>query len=262
MAIPIENHLAQAKLNTKSSQDFPNSLISDEIDVSLGWLDSTSSKLFLLNRWLKEPAFMGTPYQVEIEVKACIPITDLSESFTLRSRVKRDSLISEAGIEYLGRAYLRDSEGRCLLFSDVGAGFSQVIPILVALTSDTTILYKQPEVHLHPKLQSKVADCFIETVNRENTVKNSFRIIETHSEHFILRLLRRVRESFGDELLHSSLTLQAADFSLVYFQPKGDHSEIHQIRVAESGEFIDAWPDGFFDERDEDIWGSSQWGSA
>jgi energy-coupling factor transporter ATP-binding protein EcfA2 len=262
MPVPLESYLAQTKLNSKSSRDFPNSLISDEIDVALGWLDATSSKLNMLNRWLKEPAFMGTPYQVEIQVKACIPLGDLSEPFILRSKVKRDSLIGEAGIEYLGRAYLRDSEGRLLLFSDVGAGFSQVIPILVALTSDTTILYKQPEVHLHPKLQSKVADCFIETVNRENIFKNSFRIVETHSEHFILRLLRRVRESFGDELLHSSLTLQTADFSLVYFQPKGDHSEIHQIRVAESGEFIDAWPDGFFDERDEDIWGSSQWGST
>jgi predicted ATPase len=136
-----------------------------------------------------------------------------------------------------------------------------MIPILVSLTSDYTVLYKQPEVHLHPKFQSKIADCFIEVVNNRKST-NSFRIVETHSEHFVLRLLRRVRESFRDELLHSSLTLKSNDFSLIYFKPVDDSTEIYQIRVSEAGDFIDDWPDGFFDERDEDIWGGSSWDSG
>ena len=259
--IPFEN-LVQVQLDSKKNVDYPRSLISDEIDVFLGWRDKANSSLHILNRWLREPAFMGTPYQVEVEIKACIPLVDLAEPFLLREKVKPDLMIGEGSIEYLGRAWIRDSQGRALRFSEVGAGFSQVIPILTALTSDATVLYKQPEVHLHPKLQSKVADCFIETVNTPSLFKNSFRIVETHSEHFILRMLRRVRESFNDQLLHSSLTLQSKDFSLVYFQPKDDYSEIHLIRVTESGDFVDSWPDGFFDERDEDIWGSSQWGST
>jgi hypothetical protein len=258
---PFE-HLAQSKLDSKKNVDYPRSLISDEIDVFLGWRDKANSSLHKLNRWLREPAFMGTPYQVEVEIKACIPLEDLAEPFLLREKVKPDTLLGEGSVEYLGKAWLRDSQGRGLRFSEVGAGFSQVIPILTALTSDVTVLYKQPEVHLHPKLQSKVADCFIETVNAPSLFKNSFRIVETHSEHFILRMLRRVRESFNDQLLHSSLTLQSKDFSLIYFQPKDDYSEIHLIRVSESGEFIDSWPDGFFDERDEEIWGSAQRGSS
>jgi AAA15 family ATPase/GTPase len=258
---PFE-YLAQSKLDSKKIADYPRSLISDEIDVFLGWRDKENSSLYKLNRWLREPAFMSTPYQVEVEIKACIPLEDLAEPFLLREKVKPDTFIGEGSVEYLGKAWLRDNQGRGLRFSEVGAGFSQVIPILTALTSDATVLYKQPEVHLHPKLQSKVADCFIETVNTPSLFKNSFRIVETHSEHFILRMLRRVRESFNDQLLHSSLTLQSKDFSLIYFQPKDDYSEIHQIRVTESGEFIDSWPDGFFDERDEDIWGSSQRGSS
>ena len=258
---PFE-YLAQSKLDSKKTADYPNSLISDEIDVFLGWRDKTNSSLYKLNRWLREPGFMGTPYQVEVEIKACIPLKDLAEPFLLREKVKPDLFMGEGSTEYLGKAWLRDSQGRGLRFSEVGAGFSQVIPILTALTSDCTVLYKQPEVHLHPKLQSKIADCFIETVNTPNFFKNSFRIVETHSEHFILRMLRRVRESFNDQLLHSSLTLQSKDFSLVYFQPKDDYSEIHLIRVTESGEFVDSWPDGFFDERDEDIWGASPWDSS
>lgn len=253
--------LAQSKLDSKKNADYPRSLISDEIDVFLGWRDKVNSGLYKLNRWLREPAFMDTPYQVEVSIMACIPLEDLAAPFLLREYVKPDSIVGEINVEYLGRASLRNNQGRCLHFSEVGAGFSQVIPILTALTSDETVLYKQPEVHLHPKLQSKVADCFIETVNTPSLFKNSFRIVETHSEHFILRMLRRVRESFNDQLLHSSLTLQSKDFSLIYFQPKDDYSEIHLIRVTESGEFVDSWPDGFFDERDEEIWGSSQRGS-
>jgi len=256
--------LAQSTLGSNKNTDYPKALISDEIDVFLGWCDKANSSLYKLNRWLREPGFMDTPYQVEVEIKACIPLSDLSEPFLLREKVKPNTTlgVGEGFIEYLGKAWIRDGKGRSLRFSEVGAGFSQVIPILTALTSDSTVLYKQPEVHLHPKLQSKIADCFIETVNTPSLFKNSFRIVETHSEHFILRMLRRVRESFRDQLLHSSLTLQSKDFSLIYFQPKGDYSEIHLIRVTESGEFVDSWPDGFFDERDEDIWGSSPWDSA
>ena len=63
-----------------------------------------------------------------------------------------------------------------------------------------------------------------------------------------------MRESFRDELLHSSLTLNSKDLSLCYFKPIEDKTEVYQIRVSESGDFIDGWPEGFFDERDNEIW--------
>ena len=251
----VIGHLkAQNSFKINKNPDYPNSLISDEISVFLGWLEKEKSSLYMVNRWLKEPGFLATPYQIEVAIKACIHLADLKGQYSIKNSIKKDSLIAEDGVEYLGAAFIRDDIGRVLKFSEVGAGFSQVIPMLVALANDWTVLYKQPEVHLHPKLQSKVADCFIEAVNN---FKYGFRIIETHSEHFVLRLLRRVRESHYDELLHSSLTLQEKDFSLIYFQRKEDYSEIHQIRVTSTGEFVDSWPDGFFDERDEEIWGST-----
>jgi hypothetical protein len=249
-------------------KDYPYDLINSEIDFMLGACSRNETYLYELNRWMRETAFLGTNYQLAVDIKVCVDSRELFKNdFSLPKTLQMAKNIEEFGIEYetgdstveyLGRAYLKDTKGRELTFSQVGTGYSQVIPILENLAVDNTYLYKQPEVHLHPKLQSKLADCFIEKLNSvKSKNRQKFRIIETHSEHFVLRLLRRVRESQTlDELLHSSLTLSVGDFSLVYFKPEDDKTEVYQIRVSEIGEFIDSWPDGFFDERDEEIWGS------
>ena len=132
----------------------------------------------------------------------------------------------DAVFEFLGRGYLVDSKNRELNFEKVGTGFSQVIPILAALSVDQTLIYKQPEVHLHPKLQSKVADCFVQIMNRkrDSIFSRKIRLIETHSEHFVLRVLKRLRDSFADEIFHSSLTVYPKDLAILYFQPDIDKS--------------------------------------
>lgn len=71
----------------------------------------------------------------------------------------------------------------------------------------------------------------------------------------MLRFLRRIRDSYKDPLLHTSLTLYPNELSLIYVKPDDDKSRVFLVRVDSSGEFIDGWPDGFFDERDEDLWG-------
>ena len=243
---------------------FPLQIFQSEIDRKLKNEGYVGSDLYKLNVWLQEPAFLGTQYQLKIDLKACIPIDDVLSDYSL---VKHIDSISEkmktdhkpygdAVFEFLGRGYLVDSKSRELTFEKVGTGFSQVIPILAALSVDRTLIYKQPEVHLHPKLQSKVADCFVEMINRkrDSIFGRNIRLIETHSEHFVLRILKRLRDSFADELFHSSLTVYPKDLAILYFQPDIDKSNIFQIRVTESGGFIDKWPDGFFDERDEDLW--------
>ena len=76
---------------------------------------------------------------------------------------------------------------------EVGIGISQVVPVIVtALDGEQRLLaIEQPELHIHPRLQAALADLFIESIH---TNKHCF-IIETHSEHLILRLLRRIRET-------------------------------------------------------------------
>lgn len=120
---------------------------------------------------------------------------------------------------------------------DVGFGISQVLPVIVQsmLAEDNIILIEQPEIHLHPRLQADLGSV-LERAIREP--RNNQFIIETHSEHLILRLQRLIREK----------VLNSTDVSVLYVT-KGDQGSIcHSIRLDESGEFIDAWPEGFFEE--------------
>ncbi len=83
---------------------------------------------------------------------------------------------------------------------DVGFGISQVLPVLVQCfyaPHNSIILMEQPEIHLHPKAQAALADVMIDVINsRENGKDRNIQlIIETHSEHFLRRLQRRIAEN-------------------------------------------------------------------
>ncbi len=82
---------------------------------------------------------------------------------------------------------------------DVGFGISQVLPVLVQCfyaPANAIIIMEQPEIHLHPSAQSALADVMIDVINSREDGKdrNIQLIIETHSEHFLRRLQRRIAE--------------------------------------------------------------------
>ncbi len=120
---------------------------------------------------------------------------------------------------------------------DVGIGISQVLPVLVmAYGSHGKLLaMEQPEIHLHPALQAELADVFIEAALGQR--KNTF-ILETHSEHMILRLMRRIREG----------KISPDDIGVVFVEPLARGSRFIELRIDEEGDFIDEWPGGFFEE--------------
>jgi predicted ATPase len=78
--------------------------------------------------------------------------------------------------------------------------------------------------------------------------------IETHSEHILLRILRRIRETNRSDIKNKLFGFTADQLCVLYVDKdeKGD-SQVSQLRVAENGEFIDRWPHGFFTERDADL---------
>jgi hypothetical protein len=82
---------------------------------------------------------------------------------------------------------------------DVGIGISQVLPVLVHCYANEgkLVAIEQPEIHLHPALQAELGDVFIESALGER--KNTF-LLETHSEHLILRIMRRIRETTAGTL--------------------------------------------------------------
>jgi len=120
---------------------------------------------------------------------------------------------------------------------DVGIGISQVLPVLVmAYGSQGKLLaMEQPEIHLHPALQAELGDVFIEAALGER--RNTF-ILETHSEHLILRLMRRMREG----------KISPDDVGVVFVEPLTRGSRFIELRIDEEGDFIDEWPGGFFEE--------------
>jgi hypothetical protein len=137
---------------------------------------------------------------------------------------------------------------------DIGVGVSQVIPVVVGslLQSDSTVVVEQPELHLHPAVQARLGDLFINGALED--ANNRF-ILESHSEHLMLRLLRRIRETTekDEEYPDYLAELKPEHVSVYYVQSSAGKTEMIPLRITEDGDFKDRWPNGFFDERAEEL---------
>ncbi|MEG0030746.1 DUF3696 domain-containing protein [Acinetobacter sp.] len=129
---------------------------------------------------------------------------------------------------------------------DVGFGIGQILPVLVEgiVRKDSIICVEQPEIHLHPKLQAELAEFFAETCT------NNQWIIETHSEALMLRIQKLIRS----KKLINGKRLKPEDVSILYVVPSNmddeqEGAEVVQIRLDDDGDFMDYWPEGFFEER-------------
>jgi len=152
------------------------------------------------------------------------------------------------------RLSLTNNQGVEVMPSDIGVGISQLIPIIVGVLSkeDQSILsIEQPELHLHPAIQVNLADLFIS--QKDSSYTNCNYIIETHSEHFMLRLLRRIEETTNNELPYPEYKLQPKDVSIVYVESFEEAVKMTPLPINETGEFTRNWPHGFFEEREEDL---------
>jgi predicted ATPase len=136
--------------------------------------------------------------------------------------------------------------------SAVGTGISQVFPVIAAAIAEKAqlVAVEQPELHIHPRMQCGLGDVFIKALGRypERTF-----LLETHSEHLILRLLRRIRETSEGGPDNKSLALTPDDVGVLYVHETEDGVEIKELPITPDGDFSEKWPQGFFDERAEEL---------
>ena len=149
------------------------------------------------------------------------------------------------------RLFLQDGTGQKVELQDVGSGIPFVLPILYAASCQGFVKVQQPELHLHPALQSSIADVFVEELNRKGS--GQF-LIETHSEHLLLRLLRRIRDQEQGKCLTAEERLTNKEIAVYYFDPQvGGGTMVTPQLVTPLGDFYTDWPRGFFDERSRDL---------
>ena len=132
-------------------------------------------------------------------------------------------------------------EGVAVPVSSVGVGVAQVLPIIVqCLLADpgrSLVVIEQPELHLHPSLEVKLADFFVACARSGRQI-----FIETHSEHLINRLrLAIAQDDSGD----------TRDLVSVLFAQQDQTTGITEYRNAVINELGgiegDGWPPNFID---------------
>lgn len=131
--------------------------------------------------------------------------------------------------------------------TDVGFGVSQVLPVLVQAfycPPNSTIWMEQPEIHLHPQVQAELADVFISATrsNENGKARNVQLIIESHSEHLLNRLQRRIAEG----------EITPDDVAIYFCNRAGSATELKPLEVNLFGD-IENWPENFFGDEMADL---------
>ena len=130
--------------------------------------------------------------------------------------------------------------------TDVGFGVSQILPALVLLyyvPEGSTVLMEQPEIHLHPSVQSGLADVMLNVAK----VRKVQIIVESHSEHLMRRLQRRVAEEEAS----------SQDVKLYFVSTNQGVAQASDLVLNEWGE-IENWPDKFFGDDVGEIFAITQ----
>jgi predicted ATPase len=142
----------------------------------------------------------------------------------------------------LFRAIVKKSpESPEAFLTDVGFGVSQVLPALVLLyyvPEGSIILMEQPEIHLHPSVQSGLADVILQVSKQRNLQV----IVESHSEHLLQRFQRRVAEE----------SYSVDDLKLYFCDSQQGESKLIDLKINEYGE-IENYPDKFFGDEMAEI---------
>lgn len=176
----------------------------------------------------------------------CVEQFEIADSITIKV----------VGASYASNIQLNRGSSKSTL-ADLGYGISQLMPILLRISIiisrnadpisgcspyyfPSILIIEEPETNLHPKLQSKLAEMFVECYNKYNIQL----IIETHSEYLIRKL----------QYLTAKKDV-STDLTRIYYFNNPDtlttgEKQVKEINIEEDGNLTDSFGSGFFDEAD------------
>jgi len=159
-------------------------------------------------------------------VASCLKQLGIIESFSIRPVTPQSKLF---------QVWVKKTESASeVMITDVGFGVSQVLPVITLLyyvPEGSTVILEQPEIHLHPSVQMGLADVIINAVKTRGIQV----ILESHSEHLLRRLQRRIAEK----------TLSPQECALYFCEFKEGASHLKTLDLDEYGN-IKNWPKDFF----------------
>lgn len=253
-----------------------------------------SSEGHRVSRWCSDPKRLDLGVELEIvtafEVMASEEVRRCVRDVRPGSVSDLLSTLSELGTPSF-RLRVRTPDGGLRQLSEVGEGIGCVIPVVVSALMVPGVVYiEQPEIHLHPRIEARLGDLFTYGLAFSSARKSAVnglssawrpqpcRIIETHSEHLVLRLLRRLREGAAGQMspevaewcdeIGAMASLEDVDPSFarprpVWLRPEDlavvcaevtPHGTVYRpMKVTKDGELVGRWPGGFFEERWEEL---------
>lgn len=131
-------------------------------------------------------------------------------------------------------------DGPEVRLTDIGLGVYQILSTLALCyyaPEGSILILEQPEAHLHPKAQADLTDVLVDVIKNRNIQI----ILETHSEHLLRRLQRRIAEE----------EIPTTDTALYFCQVSDGTSEIERLNMDEYGN-ITNWPQNFFGDEMSD----------
>ena len=164
--------------------------------------------------------------RLDARIAQCLVELDLASSFRLET-VAAGSTLYQVKLK-------RNKRSHEVLITDLGIGVSQVLPVLVLcyyVPEGSTIILEQPELHLHPSVQAGLADVFIDVIKNRNIQI----LLESHSEHLLRRLQRRIAEE----------VFSPDDAALYFCEMCEGESKLTPLEIDMFGN-IRNWPEEFF----------------
>ena len=172
-------------------------------------------------------AHNGKRVSIEERISKWLQKMELAHSFSLVLKGSLDDNNYEVRFQ-------KSQNSTEVTLADMGHGVADLFPLLVHccyVPEGSTLILEQPGVHLHPMAQADLADLFLEVI----TERDLQILVESHSEHLLTRLQRRIAEKQIDQ----------DDVALYFCRNTDGVSTIEELEVTESGD-IKNWPENFF----------------